>query len=161
MLGMRSHMLLEGPVLKQSAEVVYTLTSQSWSWQQAEYLVDAGTLAGLRQDPRAQLILIAQDAGENLKINLPKALLSEVDLSNGQITLFLNFTSDANSRLRSRDYFWVTLAQAPGQIELLMRPKVVIQENHWPENFFQEVCGAWGDEFDEIEARLHQEETEP
>lgn len=161
MLGLRSHRSMDGSVLTQPAEVVYTLNSQSWSWQQAEYFMDAGTLAGLRQDSRAQLILIAQDAGENLKINLPTDLLSEAELSNGQLVIHLNFTSDANSRLRSRDYYWVILSQIPGQIELLMRPNVMVQEKHWPANFFQEVCGAWGDEFDQIEADLRQKESEP
>lgn len=75
-------------ILNQPAEGFYTLNAQSWSWQQAEYLVDAGTLAGLRQDSRAQLILIAQDAGENLKINLPIDLLSEAELSDGLQTFF-------------------------------------------------------------------------
>ena len=156
MLNMRSHMLLEGPALKREGEILYYLTPQSWSWQQAEYKVDADTLAVLRQDDRAQLILIAQDSGDNIKINFPKALLNDAELIKGQLTLYLSFTSDANSRLRSRDYFWVILSQAPGEMEFLMRPNIVVQESHWPANFFQEVFGAWGDEFDQIEARLQQ-----
>lgn len=164
MLSMWSDIYLEGSMLQGPAEVIYTLNPQSWSWQQAEYLLDAFTLDGLRQNSQAQLVLTSQDTGENLKIILPKALLEGTELAERKLSLYLNFTSDANSRLRSRDdYFWVILSQAPGQLELLMRPTIVVQESHWPPGFFQEVIGAWGEEFDEIEARLQQitEESEP